>query len=202
MVTQSQLSLFSSPSVAQVWAFGGSRVLGSESSRLASAAASALLARGCRLAVGCCTGADACALAASVALGLAFRVDVLGAFGSLDPAGRWPLGACPSSAVGAVRRAVSSGASFRAWSGGGVSVPLSARLAARTRAVARAANAGAVVVLAPGSKGALLLARAVARRGLPVVALPVAGAALPALGGRWAPVISGPLSGLGAHFLA
>lgn len=199
MVAQFSLSL--SPSVSQVWAFGGSRVLGSESSRLASDAASVLLARGCRLAVGCCVGADACALSAAVGLGLAFRVEVFAAFGASVPPGRWPLGACPSSAVVEVCRVVSAGAQLRAWAGGGVSVPISARLASRTRAVARAANAGAVVVLAPGSTGALILARAVARRGLPLVALPVAGAPLPALGGRWVPVQAGPLANFGAFAL-
>ncbi|TCT21190.1 hypothetical protein EDC35_10443 [Thiobaca trueperi] len=203
MSVQSQLALFpvGVPAVSEVWAFGGSRVLGSESSQLATAAASALLARGHRLAVGCCTGADACALSAAVALGLACRVEVFAAFGASIPPGRWPLGACPASAVSEVRRAVSEGAQLRAWAGGGVSVPLSTRLAARTRAVARACNAGAVVVLAPHSKGSLILARAVAGRGLPVVVVPVAGAALPVLsaGGRWSAVSAAPLASLGAQ---
>ncbi len=202
VVTQSSLSLFASPSpsVATVWAFGGSRVLSPEASAVASAAALALLQTGAGLVVGCCTGADAAALSVAASAGLAAQVSVFSAFGAMVPPGRWPLGSCPASAIGAVHRAVSAGASLRSWAGGGVSVPLSARLAARTRAVARSCTEGAVVVLAPGSRGALILARSVMARGLPVVAVPVSGAALPAFTacGTWSLVRSGPLAGLGA----
>lgn len=199
-----QLSLFACGGSAAppLWAFGGSRSLGPEASALASAAAAALLQGGAGLVVGCCKGADASALSAAVGAGLANRVSVLGAFGPLGPAGRWPAGACPASAVASVRAAVRAGAAYRPWAGGSPSVPLSARLSGRTRAVAAAASAGALVVLAPGSRGALILARAVARRGLPVLALPVCGAQLPALGaGRWVPA-SGALGQLGAFRFA
>ncbi len=197
-----QLSLFSSgPATAPLWAFGGSRSLGPHASALASKAAAHLLLGGAELVMGCCTGADASALSAAVSAGLANRVSVLGAFGPLGPPGRWPAGACPASAVATVRAAVRGGATFHPWAGGPASVPLSARLSARTRAVAAAASAGAFVVLAPKSRGALILARAVARRGLPVLALPVCGAQLPDLSGcRWAPV-SGVLGQLGAYRL-
>jgi hypothetical protein len=197
-----QLSLFGSGvACSPLWAFGGSRSLGPEASALASQAAAVLLQGGAGLVVGCCKGADASALSAAVAAGLAHRVSVLGAFGPLGPAGRAPAGACPASAVASVRAAVRAGAAFQPWAGGPGSVPLSARLSGRTRAVAAAASAGALVVLAPGSRGALILARAVARRGLPVVALPVGGAQLPDLGARWVPV-PGALGRLGAFQLA
>lgn len=198
-----QLALFSSsPTSSPVWAFGGSRSLGAEASALASEAAALLLQGGAELVVGCCKGADASALSAAVGAGLANRVSVLGAFGPLGPAGRWPAGACPASAVASVRAAVRGGATYQPWAGGPGSLPLSSRLSARTRAVAAAASAGAVVVLAPGSRGALILARAVARRGLPVIALPVAGGQLPDLSGcRWVPA-SGALGNLGAYRLS
>ncbi|MBK1733644.1 hypothetical protein CKO41_18150 [Thiococcus pfennigii] len=71
-------------------------------------------------------------------------------------------------------------------------MPLAARLAGRTRAVARACTAGAVVMLAtPASRGSLLLARSVAARGLPVVAVcwGFPAAALPPAGaGAWSPL--------------
>lgn len=188
------LSLSVSSVSAPVWAFGGSRRLPPAGATLAERAALALLRSGAELVTGCCTGADACALSAACSAGLAARVAVLTAFGPLGAG--WPAGACPFSAVAAVRRAAGLGASVRPWAGGPGSVPLSARLVARTRAVARACTAGAVVVLAPGSRGALHLARAVARRGLPVCVLPVAGAALPALPGQWVP-LAGALEGLG-----
>lgn len=178
-----QLSLDLTPSVspaAPVWAFGGSRILSADASAVSGRAALALLASGADLVMGCCKGADACALSAAVDAGLAGRVSVLSAFGVLDGAAH-PPGACAWSAVGEVRRAVAAGASIRPWAGGGALVPLRARLAARTRAVARAGTAGALVVLAPGSRGAVLLANAVADRGLPVVLIPVSGASLSSL---------------------
>ena len=79
-------------------------------------------------------------------------------------------------------------------------MPLSARLAQRTRAVAQAATAGALVVLAgPRSAGSLYLASLVAHRGLPVVAVawgfPLG--LLPELGaGRW--VSLGPAGAVGS----
>lgn len=186
-----QLALLSSSAaaVAPVWGFGGSRLLSAEAAYLASAAAAALLRSGVSVVTGCCTGADACALSAACNAGLAERVSVLSAFGELPGSGCWPAGACHTSAVASVRRAVSAGATYRPWAGGSASVALAARLSGRTLAVSRACTAGAVVILAPGSRGALILARAVTRRGLPLVALPVQGAKLPELaaGCQWVP---------------
>lgn len=197
----SQLALFSSGVACRpLWAFGGSRSLGPQASALASQVAAHLLLGGAELVTGCCTGADASALSAAVSAGLANRVSVLGAFGPLGAPGHPPAGSCPASALATVRAAVRGGATFQPWAGGPASVSLSARLSGRTRAVAAAASAGAVVVLAPGSRGALILARAVARRGLPLVVVPVQGAQLPDLARAWVP-ISGVLGQLGAYQL-
>lgn len=202
MATQLALPVLCSAQAMPVWAFGGSRSLSADAATLAGHAAVSLLRSGASLVLGCCQGADASALSAAVRAGYAGRVSVLGAFGPLGPSGAWPAGACSASAVASVRAAVCAGATFQPWAGGSSSVPLSARLSGRTRAVAAAASAGAVVVLAPGSRGALILARAVARRGLPVLALPVCGARLPALGaGRWVPA-PGLLGELGAFRFA
>ena len=77
------------------------------------------------------------------------------------------------------------------WAGGPASVPLPARLAARTRAVVGAASSGLVAFLAsPGSRGTVLACRLAAERGLQVVAFPLGfhGQQLSALGGgRWVP---------------
>lgn len=202
MATQFSIPSLGEAQPVPVWAFGGSRSLSPQATALASAAAAALLSSGAKLVIGCCTGADEAALAAAVECRAAHKVTVLGAFGPLGPADCWPAGACPASAVAPVRAAVRAGAAFQPWAGGSASVPLSARLSGRTRAVAASAGAGAFVVLAPGSRGALILARAVARRGLPVVALPLCGAKLPPLGaGRWVPEC-GALGGLGAFRFA
>jgi hypothetical protein len=196
-----QLQLLApSGACAPVWAFGGSRKLSTQAGLAASVAASALLRTGAHLVTGCCTGADAAAITAATKTGLASRVTVLGAFGELGPANTWPAGACPVSAVNAVRAGVQAGAQFKPWAGGSQAYALSSRLSRRTRAVAQAATAGALVVLAPGSRGALLLARTVAQRGLPVLALPVNGAQLPQLVPgvrRWVKA-TGPLGKLGA----
>ena len=192
-----QLSLFPSlsPSVPPVWAFGGSRSLSPSASALASSVALAVLRSGAGVAVGCCVGADSVVLSAAVSAGLASRLSVFSAFGPLGSGA--PAGACSLSAVAAVRAAVAAGASLRSWAGGGPSVPLSVRLAARTRAVGSAASAGAVVFLSASSRGSLSLARSVAARGLPVVAFPASpGVSLPPLSpcGRWLPLAAAPAS--------
>ena len=87
---------------------------------------------------------------------------------------------------------------MRAWAGGGAEVPLAARLARRTRAVAGAATAGALVWLPRQSQGTLLLARCAVAR-VPVLALPLGcgGEQLPPLDGtgHWAPATQTLLPG-------
>lgn len=190
----SQLSLFSASSLPPVWSWGGSRSLSPAVSALAASVALAVLWSGAGLAVGCCVGADAVALSAAASAGVASRLAVFSAFGPLGSGS--PAGVCSLSAVGAVRSAVAAGASLRSWAGGGVAVPLAARLASRSRTVAAAASAGVVVFLSPASRGSVLLAQSVAARGLPVVAFPAGGGVLPPLAprGRWVPLSAAPAS--------
>ncbi|MCF7991096.1 MAG: hypothetical protein K9M02_11695 [Thiohalocapsa sp.] len=150
-----------------------------------------VLSSGAGLVVGCAKGADAAAIEVAVSGGAAGRLHILCAFGpvaSLEEADRTP-GICASSAPRAVALAAAAGARVVPWAGGPAPLPVRARLARRTAAVAAACTAGAVVLLRAQSRGSLLLARSVAKRGLPVLAVPVdcAAADLPLLGqGRWA----------------
>ena len=154
----------------------------------------ALVRGGCSLAVGCCAGVDAAVLAA-VGRGLpAARVACFAAFG---PCG---AGAGPASAVAAVQAFAAVGGAVSWWAGGGLRVPLFARLAARTGAVVAQASAGAVVFFtAPASRGSALAVRLAVARGLPVLAFPLGfhGSALPLpAAGGWVPAgLSGPWSG-------
>lgn len=149
-------------------AVAGSRRLSSAASARVAALASELLDAGHRLAVGCCTGADEAVLRAAVARGQAHRLEVLCAFG---PGG---TGACVWSAGAAVEAAAAHGAHVVWWAGGGYAVPVAARLAKRTRAVAAAGAAGVVVCFgSPASRGSVLACREALRLGRPLRALPV-----------------------------
>lgn len=181
----------SEASAAPTWAVGGPRRLNTAGVRAAEAAALALLASGARLAVGCCTGADAAAITAAVQAAQAEQLHVRCAFGPVPRCPSSAPGTCRWSAPGAVALAERYGAQVQPWAGGPAELPPAARLHRRTEAVAAAATAGALVLLHPRSTGAALLARTVARRGLPVLALPLGcrAEALPALdsSGRWEP---------------
>ena len=175
------------PFVPGVVAVAGSRSLPpGGGSALVGRVACELLAGGCLLAVGCCVGADASLLA----FALAVPGSRLGRVRCLCAFGRAGVGAGPVSAVAAVSAFAAGGGSVSWWAGGPASVPLSARLAARTQAVVSSASAGLVVFLAePGSRGSLLAASRAVSRGLPVVAFPLFPATrLPLLGiGAWVP---------------
>lgn len=179
-----------------VVALAGSRSLPAGGSALVSRVAGALARSGRSLVVGCCVGADAAVL--SFGSRSPGRVRCLAAFGPVPPPFRAPSGrysapgAWPGSAVREVAEFMLSGGAVSWWSGGGLSVPLPSRLAARTRAVIAEASAGLVVFFgSPLSRGSTLAARLAVARGLPVVAFPLgfSGSALPSLGaGFWAPV--------------
>ncbi|TVP89074.1 MAG: hypothetical protein EA347_04870 [Thioalkalivibrio sp.] len=160
----------------------GSRRLPPAGQALAGRVARGVLASGRPLVLGCCTGADAAALGACPP-GSAVRV--LAAFG---PGG---AGAGRHSAVSRVAAFAAAGGAVSWWAGGGSTVPLAWRLAARTRAVVQTGSGGLVAVFAaPGSRGSLLACRAAAAQGSPVVAFPVGfrGELLPVLGtGAWVP---------------
>ena len=162
-----------------MWAVAGSRCLppgGASVVSFALAAVSPVAVSG-----GCCLGADAVALGCLAPS----RLRVFAAFG---PRG---AGACRWSAVAAVSVCAALGARVSWWAGGGLAVPLPARLAARTRAVVGAASSGLLLFPAsPSSRGSWLAARLALARGLPVVAFPLgfAPGELPALGrGAWQP---------------
>ena len=165
-----------------VVALCGSRRLPSAGRALARRVAQGVLASGRSLVLGCCTGADAAALAACPP---GSAVQVLAAFG---PGG---AGAGRHSAVAPVAAFAAAGGAVSWWAGGGSAVPLAWRLAARTRAVVQAGSGGLVAVFgAPGSRGSLLACRAAAGQGSPVLAFPVGFRAelLPVLGaGAWVP---------------
>lgn len=162
-----------------VVAVAGSRALPAGGAVLVAEAARALVASGCSLVVGCCRGADAAVLSAVPVS----RVRVLCAFGSAGE------GAGPASAVGPVLAYASLGGAVAWWAGGGPSVPLFARLARRTRAVASCASSGLVLFpSSPESRGSCLAAELAVARGLPVVVVPLgfSPSLLPSLGaGGW-----------------
>lgn len=172
--------MFSLPGVVAV---AGSRGLSAAGSALLVRVVSDLAAGGAKFVVGCCSGADAALLAAVPGAVPPSLVRCLVAFG---PGG---VDSGSSSAVAQVSAFAGFGGSVQWWAGGSISVPLRARLAARTRAVVHSANAGLVVLFAsPHSRGSLLACRYALARGLPVLAFPVGfGAAqLPVLGaGCW-----------------
>jgi hypothetical protein len=174
-----------------VIAVAGSRSLPPEASTLVTAVALELVAGGCSIVCGCCAGADAAVLAALAGAGGCTAGAPLHVLCAWGPGG---AGAGPASAVDVVLAAARAGVPVDWWSGGGPSVPLRARLVARTRAVVAGASAGCVVFpTSPAvvGSGSWLAASAAVARELPVVAFPLGfpAAALPELGvGAWAPV--------------
>ncbi len=119
-------------------------LVGFSGSRSLPASASPLVAGIVRsLAVGCSLGADALVVSSVLTAGAASRLSVFCAFGPVSPP--WPAlrvsapGASrSSSSVSGVAAALAAGASVSWWSGGGPTVPLRGRLAARSAALVRA----------------------------------------------------------------
>lgn len=173
-----------------VVAVAGSRSLPPKASALVVAVCRSLVASGRSLVVGCCVGADAAVLGCSAApFGRGVPVARISCLCAFGPGGS---GAGPASAVSAVEAFAAAGGSVAWWAGGAASVPLPARLAARTRAVVARASAGCVVFFgSPSSRGSLLAASSAVSRDLPVFAFPVGfpGSALSSLdAGLWVPV--------------
>lgn len=170
-----------------VVAIGGSRALSRPGCALVALVAPMLVGTCHSIVTGCCAGADA------AAIGALYGSPHLQVFAIFDDRG---CGAWSSSAVTPVRLASTSGARVSWLAGGPRTVPLVARLVARTAAVATACTSGAAVFFqGPGSRGSALLARLVAAKGLPVVAFAVGfpPSQLPALGaGSWLPLGRSP----------
>ena len=162
-----------------VIAVAGSRSVPESGGSVVARSCFALAAAGAIVSVGCCVGIDEFVIsyypAGALRVSAAFGPDGAGA-------GRF-------SALHKVSWAKLNGSHVDWWAGGSASVPLPARLSARTAAVVCAANAGAVVFFAsPQSRGSLLAAHSATLRGLPVVAfsLGFTPSLLPSLGvGRW-----------------
>ncbi len=152
-------SVFSSGAVA----LGGSRSLAGPGAVVLGDLVQSLQVARRSLVTGCAVGADAIVMDFGAGNG---PLQVLAVCES-DGYGSWRGTALPF-----VRGAARLGASVQWLAGGPLSVALPARLAARTRAVGAAASAGAVIAVSSSqSAGSLLLARSVAARRLPVVAL-------------------------------
>ncbi len=172
-----------------VWAVGGSRKLSPAGREVARYVAADLLRAGVRLAVGCCTGADAAFINCTIGRGFARRLWIFSAFGPVQAkaGGVAAAGTCRSSAVSAVAAAKQSGAAIIPWAGGGPELPIVARLRARTWQVAYAATAGGVIVAdGPLGPGSLLLASHLAAHGCPVYAMQPGPVVPPPGPGGWA----------------
>lgn len=126
-------ALASSPVVdigAPVVGICGGRYLSAKWLGLAARVGNGATAAGFEIATGCCVGADALIMSASVIGHWADRVTVLAAFG---PDG---AGAVDASAVSLVQAAQVAGADVRWWMGGGPKIPSYARLVRRSVALA------------------------------------------------------------------
>jgi hypothetical protein len=166
------------PNESEIIMLAGSRAIPNIAHARICAVVDALLAQQRRLVLGCATGADETAIRAVLASGAVARASVQAAFG---PGG---AGGCRWSAVDAVARFHAAGGGVLWWAGGGACVPLSVRLAARTRSAVAAACGLVAFFAAPDSRGSRLACRLAASRGIPVVAFPLGfrGSLLPALG--------------------
>lgn len=168
----------------------GSRSLSVSASPLVARVCSALVRSGGGLVVGCASGADEFVLSAALSLGFVSSVSCFSAFAA-DGSGS----AGSVSAVSVVSAFAAAGGSVVWLAGGGLSVPVRARLAVRASVLVSAASAGCVGFLAsPASVGSVRALSLAAARGLRVVCFPVgfSGALLPPLaaGGRWLPCAS------------
>ena len=189
-----------------VWAVGGSRHLSPQGQHLAATLAGHLLAPGAWLAVGCCKGADAAVIRAALDLGRASQLRILCAFGPISrrPGSFGVPGAGSTSDPHTVDRAARAGARVKPWAGGGVNLAFPQRLSNRSRAVAMAATwAGVLVCEQTWGAGSCVLMRALASRGLPILALPVPHtlATAPPVAGPWSRVAPDCLGGLSAWYL-
>ena len=160
----------------------GSRSLPSSFGPLVASVVRSVAAAGRGVCVGCSSGADALAVSAVAALPSSL----------LWRSALWVFCAGPASELPPAVRGCA-----RPWAGGPASLPLRARLAARSAACVRFAaasgpRAGLVCFgLSPSSRGSLLACSLAVSLGLPVVVFPC-GSPLAVLGpGAWSPAGSG-----------
>lgn len=176
----------------------GSRDLPAAWGPRVAAVVRSLLGGGRGVVVGCAAGADALALQAALAFpGVSAASLAVLAVGGPDGVGFRAASAYP----GVAQAALALPGAVRWWAGGPASLPLAARLVARSAAavsLAAASGAGAgfvAFVTSPTSRGSFRAARLAARLGLPVLVFPCGfhPAQLPSLAGgrgvgRWVPV--------------
>ena len=166
--------------------FGGSRALSSAFAPLVSRVVGAVVARGALVSVGCASGADAFVVSAVLSAGSASLLRVC-AVGSASGAGFW-RGSC---SLALLRSAGAAGARVLWLAGGGLAVPLRARLFARSLSSLRGCGCAVFFLASASSSGSLAVAAAAAASGLPVFAFSCgfAGAPSPLAGvsGRWSP---------------
>jgi len=144
-------------------AWGGSRIMSAPDQLRVAEVADALRTAGHPLAVGCATGADSAPLLTGAG---AADIQVFAAFG---PQG---LGRGTWSNPALVNIHAAYGGQVHWWAGGGACMPIHVRLSDRTKAVARACTAGAILWHWYGlGRGTALLGAAVAARGLPVMSI-------------------------------
>src|SRR5574341_490927 len=136
---------------------GGSRSL----SQLPQGVVPAILAAGHTVHVGCATGADQLVIQSMVSAGQQSSLVVFAA------CARGGAGAWRETAVSTVEAAEQAGAVVHWLAGGGLSVPLVARLMSRSIAALRGCSAS--VFFRPGP-GSLAVAGAAVERGIPVYA--------------------------------
>lgn len=143
---------------------------------------SAWLASGGGVVCGSSAGADSLVVRAALASGGAASLRVLAAFASSG------AGAGSCSSLASARAASTSGASVAWLAGGPLSLPLRARLAARSVSAA-ALSAGGVVFSAGGAlgPGSSLAAFSLVSRGCPVWLFSPAPAPVRGLAGAWSP---------------
>jgi hypothetical protein len=162
------------------YAVVGSRSLWSSGVKLVC---NEIISRGAEIVVGCASGVDAAVLSAALSGGF---VDSVRCFAAFDFDG---AGACNVSAVDAVKKFEAAGGKITWLAGGGLNVPIRARLATRASAVINAANAGCIGFIdSPNSIGTARALTLAAKRGLEVKAYPCGfdGEDLPVIGdGRW-----------------
>lgn len=157
MFTSSSVSPVVPPVVSV--AVGGSRVLSPEGAALAVSVGRLLALRGRALRVGCALGADASVLSGFLAEG--------GVLGRVFAASG------PVELPRVVRAVGSSGFPVSWWAGGGSRVPVSLRLAVRSRVCVSGASAALFVLGSPVSRGSVGAARFAVSVGVPVWVSPV-----------------------------
>ena len=140
---------------------GGSRSLASPA--LVAPVVRAILASGQQIHVGCARGADQAVIQSALSGGHSS----LFVFSCFGPAG---AGAWSGSAVSSVQAAARAGASVSWLAGGGLQLPLVARLMRRSRAALHGCSASVFFLASPGSPGSLAVAGHAVKSGQPVFA--------------------------------